>query len=251
MATYSQPLPNHDNGLFWAITLSIALHTLAAFILPNIEFDTKKPPETLIVEIARPKQAEPSPVATPEPVQSEPTPPQPVIKPPPVIKQKPIPQPSPIAEPPSNPAPEITTPSPSPAVITAAPKADSPPVITAPVAAPLPPPEPAKPVGPSQQDIDAARNQYGSLLAREIAKYKQYPKVAQMRGWQGDVMLELHLDSNGNVLSAKVHDSSSYEVLDKQTLEMVKKASPFPLPPEALRGRSFTILVPVSFRLEQ
>jgi len=71
-----------------------------------------------------------------------------------------------------------------------------------------------------------------------------------MRGWQGDVMLELHLDSSGNVLSVKVHDSSSYELLDKQTLEMVKKASPFPLPPEALRGRSFTILVPVSFRLE-
>ena len=70
-----------------------------------------------------------------------------------------------------------------------------------------------------------------------------------MRGWQGEVMLDLQLDGNGRVLSSKVQQSSGYDALDKQALEMVKKAS-FPPPPEALRGSTFNIQVPVAFRLE-
>jgi protein TonB len=98
--------------------------------------------------------------------------------------------------------------------------------------------------------MDAARNLYGSQLAREIAKHKQYPRIAQMRGWQGEVVVDLRLDGNGKVLSSKIHTTSGFDVLDKQALEMVKKASPFPAPPDALRGSLFNILVPVSFRLE-
>jgi protein TonB len=39
-------------------------------------------------------------------------------------------------------------------------------------------------------------------------------------------------------------------VLDKQALEMVEKALPFPAPPDVLRGNNFTITVPVPFKLE-
>lgn len=114
--------------------------------------------------------------------------------------------------------------------------------------APPPPPEPPK--GPSQADIDDARNRYGGLLSREIARHKQYPRIAQMRGWQGEATIELRIDGNGNLLSSRIVTSSGHDVLDKQGLEMVRKASPFPPPPEALRGRNFEILVPVSFKLE-
>ena len=71
-----------------------------------------------------------------------------------------------------------------------------------------------------------------------------------MRGGEGEVMLDLKIDGSGNVLSAKVRDSSGHDALDNQALEMVKKASPFPAPPEALRSRTFNISVPVSFKLE-
>ncbi|HSI24444.1 MAG TPA: energy transducer TonB, partial [Methylotenera sp.] len=62
--------------------------------------------------------------------------------------------------------------------------------------------------------------------------------------------LDLKIDSSGNVLSANIKESSGHEALDNQALEMVRKASPLPAPPEALRGRSFNITVPVSFKLE-
>jgi protein TonB len=127
------------------------------------------------------------------------------------------------------------------------PSAEAPPAFVVPEPPPEPPP---RPKGPTDQDIDAAKGNYGSLLSREFSRHKQYPRMAQIRGWQGTTRVELHIDPNGTVTSSSVRESSGFEVLDKQALEMVRKASPLPLPPEVLRGREFTIVVPVAFRLE-
>ncbi len=88
------------------------------------------------------------------------------------------------------------------------------------------------------------------MLSNQLAKYKNYPRIAVTRGYEGDAMLEFKLDANGNLVSCTIVKSSGYPSLDNEALESVKKASPFPLPPDSLRGRSFTILVPVSFRLD-
>ncbi|MEO8418523.1 MAG: energy transducer TonB [Methylophilaceae bacterium] len=238
-STYYSDL--RDHAFAWALTLSIGLHVLAAIYLPNMHFDQLVPPKILEVKLALPEKPQSEPLNTPEPM---PAPPQPQIKPRPAPKLAQAS--SPVAEPPPSHRPEPTAAPAPPAVISAPAKIETPPAFTA----PPPPPEPPKPSAPSQQDMDAARTLYGNLLAREIAKHKQYPKVAQMRGWQGRVIVELQIDGSGNVLSSIIHDPSGYEVLDRQALEMVKKASPFPSPPDALRGRTFNILVPVSFRLE-
>ena len=131
-------------------------------------------------------------------------------------------------------------------VLAVAPKVDvspSPPV-------PVMVPEPPKLIVPSQAEINAALNGYNNALWGKIGKYKQYPKIAQMRGWQGEVIVELLLDGNGKLKSKKILSSSGYEVLDKQALEMIDKAAPFPSPPEALRASSFSITVPIPFKLE-
>ena len=185
------------------------------------------PPESVVM---------PEPPKPIEPIKPQPEP----IKPLPKKELKP--EPKPIE---TTPEPVQAEPPPPPTVITATPKAEAPVEYKVP-----PPPEPPKKIEPSEDDINAAKNQYGGTLGRAIAKQKSYPKIAQMRGWQGEVLLDLKLDGNGNVQSANVKESSGYESLDNQALEMVRKASPFPAPPEALRGRSFNITVPVSFKLE-
>ena len=101
-----------------------------------------------------------------------------------------------------------------------------------------------------QEQLTQHLESYSSLLANAIAKYKQYPKIAQMRGWQGTVIADLEIDSKGTVISIKIKKSSTYEVLDNEALEMIRKASPFPAPPESLRGKNFNVLVPISFKLE-
>ena len=101
-----------------------------------------------------------------------------------------------------------------------------------------------------QEQINTHLDSYSNLLANAIAQYKQYPKIAQMRGWQGMVIVDLEIDSKGSVMSVKIKKSSTYEVLDNEALEMIKKASPFPSPPQSLRGKNFNVLVPISFKLE-
>ena len=220
------------------------MHLLIMTRLPGFHFQQLVKPVTLDVAILPlPPAPPPKPESIPQP---EPVKPQPVIKPQPAPKPRPIELPKERIEP--QPVASKTEPNPEPpppAVISVAQKVEgTPPTFTA------PPPEPVKPVGQAPQAIDNDRDLYGSLLTREIAKHKQYPKIAQMRGWQGAVTVELQIDNNGNLVASSINKSSGFEALDKQALEMVKKASPLPLPPEFLRNRQFNILVPVTFRLE-
>jgi len=232
-----------DHGLAWALALSVALHFFIVSVIRPFHFDTAAKLEpALKIELQPPK---------PEPPPPPPEPPKPkeIPKPQPVLPKKPLPEPPPVKTPEHIPEPPRieTPPPPPPAVITVAPKAEEPPPK---YVAPPPPPEPPKPVGPTPQDIEAARNGYGSLLAREFAKHKQYPRIAQVRSWQGTTRVQLELDASGNIISISVSESSGHEILDQQALEMVKKVSPLPLPPDVLRNKPLTIFVPIPFRLE-
>ena len=61
-----------------------------------------------------------------------------------------------------------------------------------------------------QEQVTQHIESYSSLLANAIAKYKQYPKIAQMRGWQGTVITDLEIDTKGAVISIKIKKSSIY-----------------------------------------
>ncbi len=230
----------NESTIVWAIVASILLHVLFAVVVPSFKFDAiKKIPDILSVELQKP--APPAPAMIPEPSKSQPV--KEVVAPKPVTKPitKKVQAPSPIKQE-VTPQPLVEAP---PKVIAVEPKVDATPheVVSAP---PIEKPKPE----PVQADVDNALGEYGGLLGRAIAKHKSYPKIAQMRGWEGEVMLDLKIDGNGNVLSTKVRESSGHEALDNQALEMVRKASPFPAPPDALRSRTFNISVPVSFKLE-
>lgn len=235
--------------ILWAIACSILLHTLLALTLPNFKFDSTQKVEPLKVEIQLEKPPAPEMEKEPEIEPAPPVPLKKIIEPKPLVKPiikpvtKTVETPAPVQEL-APPQPEVSNPQPN--IISVAPTENTTPIQTvSPVVA-----EPPKPLERSPAEIDNALGEYGGLLGRAIAKHKQYPKIAQMRSWQGEVKLDLKLDGNGKVLSATVSESSGYEALDKQALEMVRKASPFPIPPEALRNRPFNINVPVSFNLE-
>ncbi len=234
----------HEHTLIWAIICSVLLHGFFAMMIPNIKFDEIKIPETLEVQLAQ-KPEPPPPPTPPEPPAPEQIKPkvEPQLKPKPI--EKPLPTPTVVKD-----EPTLRTPPPTTEVIAVAPKSEAPPSPVPP--APIVAPEPPKPTTPvvSQTDMDDARGRYSNTLWGAISKHKQYPKIAQMRGWQGDAVVELLLDGSGKLKSKKIIQSSGHDVLDKQALEMVEKAAPYPIPPEVLRGNSFTITVPIPFKLE-
>ena len=70
------------------------------------------------------------------------------------------------------------------------------------------------------------------------------------KGWQGRVEIRLVVGANGMIQSSLVKASSGYEILDNQALDMVMKAKPLTPIPAALRGREFSVDIPVIFDLQ-
>ena len=80
-------------------------------------------------------------------------------------------------------------------------------------------------------------------------RYRRYPAQAMERGWQGRVEIRLVIGANGITQSYTVKTSSGFTLLDGTAIDMVKKGRPLVPVPAALRGREFTIDVPVIFDL--
>ena len=92
---------------------------------------------------------------------------------------------------------------------------------------------------------------------RSRAKYKigtienphpEYPIIARKKGWQGRLLLAVHVDKNGNVLNVHVKETSGFEILDKVS---IKTLSDWKFLPARL-GDSYVednLNIPVSFKL--
>jgi protein TonB len=101
---------------------------------------------------------------------------------------------------------------------------------------------------PSAPDAGALAA-YGRELAGAVATRQRYPRLAQLRQWQGTAVLQLELAAAGGLLAVRVLSSSGHEILDQQALEMVRAAVPLPPLPGVLAGQPLTVDVPVVFKL--
>jgi len=223
--------------LKWTIIASLLIHW-SLFNFLHIEQQApllKKLDIELIMEIVKPKpKIEPPP---PKPVVKQPPPPpKPVVKQPPpppkpVVKQpqpppKPtIKDPEPLVEPVSLPT-EDTIPIEKPEIVEEAVLNKTDPVVEAKMI-----------------------EDYATLLAAHISQFKRYPRIAQRRGWEGDVMIEIRMDSKGSILTISLLEKSQYQVLDDEAIKMIERAKPFPAPQKSISD-TFTVFVPVKFGLK-
>lgn len=142
-------------------------------------------------------------------------------------------------------APRRLDPEPTPA------PAAAPAVVAAPPAvaqepAPAPPPAAA---GPLDQASLLAR--YGSRLADLLARQQDYPRLALLRGWEGEVRLRLRVARRGNLVAVNLDRSSGFEVLDQHALALVQHLSDLPPLPEGLEVSEIQVVVPINYRLRK
>ncbi len=78
----------------------------------------------------------------------------------------------------------------------------------------------------------------------DIQKNISYPRLARKMGWEGKVVISFIICEDGTVVNIKIVKSSGFALLDKNAVESIKKAVPFPSPP--IRAE---LVVPVSYRL--
>lgn len=244
--------------LEWCLIASLLIHALIMFTLPKPDYDLPPPNKQEIrIELVKPEPpaVTPAPPAPAEPEVVKPTPPKPQPQPP-KLEPKPVEQKTVTPQKPS-PMPEqaVETPrpvveSPAPAVIAAKPSvSETKSEVVVPPPAPPAPPEPVKASGPSEGDIDAARNAFRSAAHRELKKNQRYPRIAQDRGIEGDVKLSISIDDHGNITNIEVVESSGNKAIDDAALAAAQKSQLKPHFHEILRGRINNIIVTVSFKL--
>lgn len=224
-----------------AVLASLALHALILFLLSSYKEFTqaRAAPPPLTARLAKPV------VPSPETPKIEPRPPASPPAPRPASVVKPVaPQPAP-------------APVPAAAVLSVEPaKHAAEPAFAAP-AAPLEgiartdaradaPPALAAASGPDPGSVARFR-----LELMEIARrYKRYPRIAQDNNWEGRVELRVAFADNGALASLTVKQGTGRAVLDEEAQAMIRSAQPHASIPPALRGKSFTLEIPVDFFLK-
>lgn len=108
-------------------------------------------------------------------------------------------------------------------------------------------PPPARPQRPQSEVLDGYRQRLGELFAR----HQEYPRVAAMRGWEGEVRLRLKVARKGNLLGVAVDRSSGFDVLDQHALAMLEALASLPPLPEALDSNEIQVVVPINYKLKK
>ncbi|MBL6728434.1 MAG: TonB family protein [Methylophilaceae bacterium] len=218
---------NNRIDLRWMIIASLFIHW-AIFNYLHIEQQSpplKKLDVELIMELVKPK-----PVIKEPP----PPPPKPVIKEPPPLPPKPVVR-------------EVIAP-PLPVIEPVEFLDELPPLSEEDV---LPIEKPVqKAVEPQIDPVQEAKiiKDYGQLLAAHISQFKRYPRIAQRRGWEGELTLEVRLDKLANILNISIYNKSNYEVLDQEAIKMIERSKPLPMPTN-LTSETFTVFIPIKFGL--
>jgi protein TonB len=165
------------------------------------------------------------------------------------------------------PAPTLAEPEPTPKVAEKEPEPkqaepEKPKPVEEPVASQPPPPKqepiekPREQNKPSPPRVAATQSGVGigssritrdwaSQVSAHLARHKRYPQEALARGVGGTASVAFALDGDGRVLSVRLVRSSGNASLDRESQELVRRASPFPAPPQ---GKA-SITVPVNYNV--
>jgi protein TonB len=106
---------------------------------------------------------------------------------------------------------------------------------------------PAVAVRSDSELLDGYRRRLGELLARQ----QEYPRIAALRGWEGEVRLRLTVARKGQLLSIHLDRTSGFEVLDQHALAMLETLSSLPPLPEALEANEIQVVVPINYKLKK
>ena len=108
----------------------------------------------------------------------------------------------------------------------------------------------SSPSAPQSDALDAgAVARYRLELMSNARRFKRYPRLALDNNWEGRVELRVSFSMEGKRLGISVLKSSGHSVLDQQAVDMLGRTN-VPLP-DTLRGRAFTLDIPVIYNLRE
>ncbi|MFK4505422.1 energy transducer TonB [Bradyrhizobium daqingense] len=102
---------------------------------------------------------------------------------------------------------------------------------------------------PNQKDSQAIATWRSQILAL-VERNKRYPEAARSRREQGIAQVRFTLDRNGIVGDARVIQSSGSDALDGEAVALLKRAQPFPAPPDTFAGDLVVVRLPIRFTVK-
>lgn len=111
---------------------------------------------------------------------------------------------------------------------------------------------PAAAALPSNENgLDAnGLRQYRLSLAVASRRFKRYPLQALEQGWSGTAEVRVAVAATGVPQFAELLSSSGHAVLDAAALDMINHAALHTVVPSSLRGRTFSVPLPVVFSID-
>lgn len=232
MTTFALAIPRAPAMPRRAIVVSVAVHAAALLLLPGLARQAEEQLPPLVATLrflpaVQPAAEAPMPASLPRPAA------QPVrsaerAAPVPVAARSEVPAREAVAVPAAFPESAARSEAAPPAVAIAA----------------------ASPPAPAPAPDIAALDSYGRALSDLLARQQQYPRVAAMRGWEGEVRLRLKVARKGNLVAVQIVHSSGHEVLDQHAVQMVQGAA-LPNPPESFGDREIQVVVPIHYKLQK
>lgn len=90
-------------------------------------------------------------------------------------------------------------------------------------------------------------------LARElwdrVERLKRFPRLARIHGWEGKVVVRAVINADGSLGHEAVEESSGYEALDQDALDLMKQVCPLALK-HPLGQPQVVVHVPIHYRIE-
>jgi protein TonB len=102
----------------------------------------------------------------------------------------------------------------------------------------------------SGESLDGLRG-YRLAVATQARRFKRYPAEAKASGLTGSTEVRLEVGAEGQPRPATVSRSSGHDSLDRAALAMIDAGAARARLPDSLRGRNFTVTLPVVFNLDE
>ncbi len=99
-------------------------------------------------------------------------------------------------------------------------------------------------------NADEIRARIQARLRLDFARHFDYPWLARLRGWEGDVLLGVIVQASGRLDGIHVVRSSGFAVLDRSAIDSLRRIERIPEAVAWLRGRDLEMRLPVIYRLE-
>jgi protein TonB len=107
---------------------------------------------------------------------------------------------------------------------------------------------PASPsAGVKQETPSIAVATWERALKIRLDSKKSYPPGA--RGAKGSAEVMFRIDRNGHVVDSRIVRSSGSAILDQDALATLKRADPFPVPPDGVTDDDLAITAPIRYKL--